>query len=109
MTSEIRAPRRETLSIMVQVKRSTDPVGVISRSINLSTAGMLIETELKLRMGETVFLRFIVPKTAYTISVEACVVREEPSHGVQKYGVRFVDLKPEDGEVIETFVSSRLK
>lgn len=94
---------------MVQVKRTMDPVGVISRSVNLSAAGMLVETELSLQVGEGVLLRFIVPKTTHGISVEGCVVREHPSRAIHQYGIKFVDLSAEDAEVIEKFVSSRVK
>src|SRR5262245_23516796 len=98
--SEGRAPRREALTILVQIKRETDPVGTMSRSVNLSITGMLVETELNLSIGEMVHLRFIVPKTTHTVFTRGCVIREAHARGVRTFGIGFVDPKANDVDII---------
>lgn len=85
--------RRADCRIAVDVEMRIDSSGekFTGRSENLSSSGMLIETDAALNEGDTVACTFTLPE-AGSMTVEGMIVREEEStNGMNRYGVSFVE------------------
>ncbi len=76
----------------------------VAHSIDLSEGGMLIETGVRLHAGETLTLRFQLPRAQYRITAEAEVVREGAGEENPRYGVKFLSLDSPSQQAIRQFI-----
>jgi hypothetical protein len=91
-------PPRHYLRILVQIQ--ADGGGTFGFSNNISTTGMLLETKRQLNVGDTVALSFMLPGASQMSAAHALVVRQAPSQGAYRFGLRFVDLPAVDCEFL---------
>ena len=100
----LEVPIRHYVRMLVQMKGSGDSSTAgagFSYCQNVSVSGMLIEAKKELVVGSTVRLSFMVPNVPGMIDVSARVVRHASSvKDAHRYGVHFLDLRPEDKEKI---------
>src|SRR6185437_9238761 len=74
---------------------------LIARTIDLSASGVFIHSQLCCEAGSILKLKFFVASTAIETTGEVCY--SLPQIGM---GVRFLDLKPEYRDAIETLIES---
>lgn len=80
-------------------------------STDISVGGMFIESEIPIRIGTQVFLRFCLENDEKPIQATGEVVRvmksqsEDQSNAKLGIGLRFIYLHPQDREKIEDFLS----
>ena len=76
---------------------------------DLSDAGMLfypLKGEGTATVGETIELKFTLPRLFRWLSCEATVVRKAIVHERQAWGVAFEDLPAADREVVRVYVAA---
>lgn len=66
----------------------------VGRILNLSTSGLLLETDTPLAEGRTLLLKFFVPGASAQVQITATVVRRSGTAGAVSWGVRFAALDP---------------
>ncbi|HTG80955.1 MAG TPA: PilZ domain-containing protein [Geobacteraceae bacterium] len=75
-------------------------------SRDISTSGILIETDRELAKGDRVTFTFFLPGASQVVAEGEMVRTEEKGDGALHYGIRFVDIKEETRQAIERFVDS---
>jgi CheY-like chemotaxis protein len=94
--------------LRAKVISSKDDSVFFCTSQNLSTTGMLIETDRPLKQGDLITCSFYLPEASH-ITAEGEVVRAEKTpEGKFHCGIRFVMLSPEHHLQIEKFISGFL-
>jgi DNA-binding response OmpR family regulator len=105
-------PLREAYRVLVGVKfEGTDKgMAFFGRSGDLSTSGMLIETEKVLEKGNSVACSFFLPGSPQ-IKTNGEIVRivkqAAPGSKSIQYGVRFLSLTVEERSAIESFIEKK--
>ena len=99
-------PARRQLRTMTHIEVSLDHKGhmVLGRSLNISTSGMLIESDRVLPGEGTLRLQFYLPGEAMAVEVTVEVLRSEFAGTMARYGVRFVNLEKNAREQIDRYV-----
>ena len=87
-----RANPRQPLNVSVDVEVEYSGAHSKGSSRNISVGGMMLETELKLKQGDRLRLRFSVPVQKEPVDTEAEVRWTED----KAVGVRFVGLRARD-------------
>jgi CheY-like chemotaxis protein len=98
---------RENIRVQVNVswEGHADEITFFCRTQDLSTTGMLIETEKTLPGGTKLTCALSLPDSRQ-IRATAEVVRsvDRASGGLKQYGVQFVSISAEDGRTLEEFI-----
>src|SRR5712664_1377390 len=76
------------------------------RSLNISESGTLLQPSVEIEIGHEVALEFKIAEVSATLKVLARVVRQE---GIERMGVEFIGLAPEDINAIQLYVLGRLR
>ena len=99
-------PARRTLRTVTRIEVSLEHKGhiVLGRTLNISTSGMLIESERVLPGEGTLRMQFYLPGEASAVRVTVEVLRYEFAGTLAKYGVRFVNLDAEARTQIDRYV-----
>ena len=87
------------------------PIQGYSQATNLSWAGMLIETNFPLNVGDELFLDFNLPPTEYGIQVKGRVVRKEDGRILEEatiIGILFTEIDPNARRMLNGYVLERL-
>jgi CheY-like chemotaxis protein len=98
---------RVLVSVMIEGSNKDRPF--FGRSGNISTTGILIESEKALAIGDQLMCSFFLPGSSQ-IKTNGVIVRVMKQVGVSKacqYGVRFSQLAPEARSAIEEFVDRK--
>ena len=99
-------PRRLRLRFPVRaVAPAREPGDFEAAALDLSVAGMLVETQARLEPGARLELRFSLPGTDQELRVAASVVRSSGG-GPARVGLAFRDLPPEAAERIGELLAS---
>ncbi len=79
----------------------------LGNTVNISASGMLIECTHRLQAGDAVSPSFSLPGNTSSITATGEVVREAQTihSGMNRYGIKFLDIREEDKKVIESFIS----
>lgn len=104
-------PERKSYRVLlkVTVNGSSPDETFFCSSQNISSSGILIETDKALQKGDSVNCSFFLPG-AERISVNAEVVRVTANGtGSFHYGARFLDLRSQYRTAIESFVMNKSK
>lgn len=87
-------------------------------TVSLGVGGMFLETSQPLNIGDTLQLRFVLPKSDHIFEAAAKVVwkndtsREDIEGSLLSYqgvGLALENISDEDGEKIKTYVSSLIE
>ncbi len=99
-------PVRRQLRTITKIEVSLEKNGrfVLGRSLNISANGMLLEVDRVLPGEEQVRLHFFLPGDATPMKIDAEILRAEFSGTMAKYGLRFINLNPDERGRIEKFV-----
>lgn len=103
----LRESYRVLLSVSVEGSNKHKPF--FCRSENISTTGMLLETDRDLNTGDRLTCSFFLPDSKQIIMAGEVVRRLERSEksGAKQYGVKFDALKPDVKNAIEHFVAKK--
>jgi DNA-binding response OmpR family regulator len=102
-------PDRRSYRVLVRVEGGEAPSmrAFFCTSGNLSTAGLLIETDTALAKGDVVTCSFFLPDRARIVA-QAEVVRVAPKpDGKFQYGLHFLHLAPGERALMKAFVDAR--
>jgi len=93
--------------VNVTVKGEQEHSRFLANSVNISTAGLLIEAKKVISMGANVNCSFFLPGTP-AISVTGEVVRtiKKTTDDLYQYGIRFTTLSDDVKKIIENFVKN---
>lgn len=87
------------------------PLHGYAEAVNLSWAGLLLETNLILNEGETLQMEFILPQTQTAIHTSAKVVRRTNHPKIPEFnlvGVLFLEMDVNHRRMISGYVLERL-
>ncbi|MBN1497467.1 MAG: PilZ domain-containing protein [Spirochaetes bacterium] len=77
-----------------------------SKSINVSGSGLLLSTDRKLDVGDTVSITFMKPNTFDFFKGSGRIVRvEEDGERSYRIGISFVDLSAEDKKILDYYIN----
>lgn len=93
--------------VNISVNGEKEHAKFAATSINISTAGLLIETPKVLNIGDIVNCSFFLPGTS-AISVRGEIVRtiKKPTEDACQYGIKFTTIHDFSIQLIEDFVKS---
>ena len=100
---------RAPVSVRIQGEVRERPF--LCHSENLSSSGMLFETDRKLSGGDAIFCSFLLPNTT-RVHADAEIVRvvERPSEfDTRQYGARFLSIEDSCRSAIETYIAGRFQ
>jgi CheY-like chemotaxis protein len=102
-------PARRDLNTVARVRDPREGPVLGGKTLNVSSNGILVETEFPLVVGRTVEIEFLLPGDPEAVRVTARVVRRTSELDLlhPAFGVRFVDMPESDQQRIETFVRTR--
>lgn len=100
-------PVRRQLRTITKIEVSLEKNGrfILGRSMNISATGMLLEVDRVLTSEGVVRVHFYLPGDPRALAADAEILRAEFSGTMARYGVRFLNLQPEEKERIEHFVN----
>ena len=100
-------PVRRQLRTITKIEVSLEKNGrfILGRSMNISATGMLLEVDRVLTSEGVVRVHFYLPGDPRAVAADAEILRAEFSGTMARYGVRFLNLQPEEKERIEHFVN----
>jgi len=103
--------KREAYRVMLGLKINGKyrEVPFMCYSENISSSGMLIETDKVMAKGDKVICSFFLPDSRH-ITAEGEVVRivKKPSeYETNQYGIRFNDISPDLKSALESFIEKR--
>lgn len=103
------AVRRSTrLLVRMEVESTQDAGFQVGSTHNLSSSGMLVESDVHLEIGSTIKLRFFLPGESTEVSTQARVVRIQPrANGKSLVALAYVNLQRVARDAIERFVMPR--
>jgi CheY-like chemotaxis protein len=99
-------PVRKELRTLVKLELSMERAGqfFLGHSMNISSSGMLVQTNQILAPEARVNLQFYLQNDPSPMRVEAHVVRAEFLGGTARYGMRFLGLGADDAERLSGFI-----
>jgi DNA-binding response OmpR family regulator len=95
---------RGPIAVRVQGRYKDEPF--LGYSENISSSGMLFESDRRIDSGEIIMCSFILPD-ATRVTSDAEVMRVVGGHAefdVRQFGIRFIDMEEKFREAIEEFV-----
>jgi two-component system, OmpR family, alkaline phosphatase synthesis response regulator PhoP len=100
-------PVRRQLRTITKIEVSLEKNGryILGRSMNISATGMLLEVDRVLTSEGVVRLHFYLPGDPRALAADAEILRAEFSGTMARYGVRFLNLGPDEKDRIEHFVN----
>ncbi len=109
-TNLLGVPIRKAYRVFVNVsiKGENEHAKFLATSINISTAGILIEAKKLLNIGDIVNCSFFLPGSpAISITGEVARLIKKPSEDGYRYGIKFTAISDIARQIIEDFVKSR--
>ena len=107
----VRASERYDLEVKVDLESEHNFYTGLTQ--NISAGGLFIATHHLRRIGDRITLKFVLPGSEQSVTVETEVrwIRENSSlqrvDGATGMGVRFINLSPEAAAAIQTFLQNR--
>ena len=102
---------RESYRVLlnVNIEGSSKDSSFFCSSENISTTGILIETNKVLAKGDRVMCSFFLPgaKQIKTTGEIIRVTQKEPGSKLSRYGINFIKLNPEAKRAIEDFIEKK--
>jgi two-component system, OmpR family, alkaline phosphatase synthesis response regulator PhoP len=95
---------RKWTKLLAQVQADDGPASFIGRIVNLSTSGLLLETDGDVDLGRDLALTFSVPGSETRVKAAARVVRRLPGQGSAKWGLRFTSLDEAGRRALRNYV-----
>ncbi len=94
--------------LKVSVKGNFKDQGFFSNSVNISSSGILLQTNKVISKGDTITCSFFIP-SSQIITADCEVTRVVQVGGdLYRYGAKFLDLDPEQSAAISEFVRRKM-
>ena len=102
-----RIPTRRQLRTITKIEISVEKNGrfILGRSVNISSNGMLLETDRVLPGEGMIRLHFYLPGDPKPLQLQAEILRAEFATTQAKYGLKFINATDEERERIDRFVT----
>ncbi len=104
-------PWRESYRVLlsVNIEGNSKDTAFFCRSENISTTGLLLETDRDLNEKDRVRCSFFLPDSKQIIAIGEVVraMKGSEKSGAKQYGIKFDKLTPEDKAAIEVFVERK--
>ena len=104
----LKIPQRKELRVFVRMKIEGEAEGesFYGESENIAIGGVLIKSEVPLKKGSVVKLRFLLPDEQYHVEVKGEVVRTDKESFRPEYGlgIIFQDMDSMAKEMVEDFI-----
>jgi DNA-binding response OmpR family regulator len=95
--------------VKVSGRDNGDEIPFFCTSQNISSSGILLETEKVLNRGDKITCSFFVPKNTRIVTKGEIMRIMEKENGIKEYGVRFIDISPSVESNIEAFIENWTK
>lgn len=108
VSSFLHIPKRESMRVLMRitVKGDLDNKFFFSTSMNISSSGILIETDNTLSRGEYITCSFFINSQQITAQGEIVrIINKGPDR--YQYGIKFINLDHQSKSMIESLVKSR--
>jgi CheY-like chemotaxis protein len=110
MLTAMESPRWKTmrgsrLPLFTEVKCKRGDRDFSMRTMNISETGMLLQSSHDVEVGQEVSLGFKIAAVGVSLNVRARIIRKE---GMERIGVEFISLMPEEKNAIQLYVMGRL-
>jgi CheY-like chemotaxis protein len=104
---DVQTRKAYRMPVKVTVAGEMGNVKLTASTINISSTGILIESEQPLNIRDIVNCSFLLPGT-FSISVTGGIVRilKKPAGSISQYGIRFTSISASAQRIIEDFVKS---
>ena len=98
------------LLVSLAVHLDTDQRLIACQTLNVSRTGMLVRTSAQLPLGTRLAVSFRLPNDPNPFEAQAEVVRHADAglEGTNAVGMQFFDVRAEDSERLDAFVSGQL-
>ena len=99
-------PKRASMRVLlkVSVKGSFKDQGFFSTSVNISSSGILLQTDKVISKGDKITCSFFIPRSQI-ITADCEVTRAvQVDHDLHRYGAKFLNLAPDQSAAINEFV-----
>jgi DNA-binding response OmpR family regulator len=95
--------------LRVNIEGNSKEKTFFCRSENISTAGLLIETERTFAEGDRLVCSFFLPDSRQLVAHGVVVRTLKPTaqRSLNRYGIKFTELTPDVRSAIETFVEKK--
>ncbi len=98
---------RTNYRVIVKVSKSgNNNAQIFCTSRDLSSSGMLLETDGLLHVGDNITCSFFLPKSIRIITKGEIVRIDKKEDGFKNYGVKFIDIDPSIESQIAYFIES---
>jgi CheY-like chemotaxis protein len=103
-------PKRERMQVLMRVAHTDDggKKSFFSSSHNISTSGLLFESRTAFKKGDRVTCSFFISSVQVVVEAEIVRASQNPDNTFS-YGVKFLNLSPNDQRSIEKFIDAREK
>lgn len=111
VSSLLSIPKREHLRVLIKVsvKGQIKSEPFFGTTQNISTSGVLLETEKPLAKGDVITCSFFIPDSDRIIADGEVKRKTKTDGGLYHYGVQFIGVSPEGKKAIEAFVKKKLR
>ena len=104
-------PARQAIRIIVKIKLEGKVGGdfFIANTVDVSTGGLLFECDRDIPVGSVIESSFFLPSGSGfgRIIAKAEVVRIAPSEGYKRYGIKFIEFKEGNPELVGEFIEKK--
>jgi CheY-like chemotaxis protein len=95
---------RKPTKLLAQVAAQGGPASFIGRIVNVSTSGLLLETDGEVDLGRDLAVTFSLPGIDTRVHAAARVVRRAPGQGAARWGLRFTNLDDAGRRALREYV-----
>lgn len=108
VTRLLSIPQRQSYRVLVKIslKGSVADGPFLCSSRDISSTGIMIETDKKLAKGDLLYCSFFLPGFGRIVA-DGEIIRTDNSADIPRYGIRFRYLDPECKKAVDSFVASR--
>ncbi len=95
--------------LSVNIEGNSRDKAFFCRSENISTSGLLLETERTFAKGDRLACSFFLPDSRQLVAHGEVVraLKQPAQKSLYRYGIKFIELAPEVKAAIETFVEKK--
>ena len=102
-------PQRRACQIIITIVTPDSNLQYSGMSMDFSETGMGFESRADFSLGQLVKTSFVNPGTKNRLSLQGEVARKVPVAAADKYlyGIRFIDMQPQDSEELRRLITNQ--
>lgn len=107
---DVQTRKAYRMPVKVTVAGEIGNIKITASTINISSTGILIESEQPLNIRDIVNCSFLLPGTlAISVTGEVVRILKKPAGSIYQYGINFTSISEAAQRIIEGFVKSRFE